>query len=430
VFPLFSTTTPQAAGSPASRAIPLSAIVLLAIAIHGPLLLMQMPAGSYDANTHMFFATHYANHWFSPWNPKWYGGFSQTTYPPLTHQWIALFSHVIGIQMAYMLVQGIAIVLLVVGVYRYARIWVTDVQASYAAIAAVFLGSTAMLVYQSGQLPTTSAAALTLNALPYFYRWNRVGEMSSLIKGVAIAVAAGAAHHVTLLFGAILFAIPVIFESVMDRNADGEERNAALVILRAVIFALLMIVGVGIVLLPYWISLYHNPINQLPIPHGSRDNYLLNGFSGMNFWIIPMGALILALPFIIIHGAKVARLRPLLFGWWLTTLLGLGGTTPVGKVLLGRAYEILTFERFTFWATVMALPFIGILVQEIIARYARTGIITMWILAVATFGSAVSWMIFHPIMSSPFKVDQTVAFLNREGDAKFRYITLGVGRPF
>ena len=57
-----------------------------------------VPAGSYDANTHMFFASHYAQHWFNPWNEKWFGGFSQTTYPPLTHQWIALFSHIMGIE--------------------------------------------------------------------------------------------------------------------------------------------------------------------------------------------------------------------------------------------------------------------------------------------------------------------------------------------
>ncbi len=74
-----------------SRAIPLSAILLIALAVHGPLLLMQLPLASYDANTHIFFAAHYANHWFVPWNTKWFGGFSQTTYPPLTHQWIALF---------------------------------------------------------------------------------------------------------------------------------------------------------------------------------------------------------------------------------------------------------------------------------------------------------------------------------------------------
>ena len=32
-------------------------------------------------------------------------------------------------------------------------------------------------------------------------------------------------------------------------------------------------------------------------------------------------------------------------------------------------YEILTFERFSFWATIMALPFVGLLAVELIDRY-------------------------------------------------------------
>ena len=116
-----------------------------------------------------------------------------------------------------------------------------------------------------------------------------------------------------------------------------------------------------LVLYPYWIALLKNPINQMPIPHGSRDNYILQPISGINFWIIPMGAMILAMPFIILRGSAERRLRPLLFGWYLTAMLGLGGTTPVGKILLGRAYQVLTFERFTFWATLMAMPFVGLL---------------------------------------------------------------------
>ncbi len=74
------------------RPIPLAAIVLLALIVHGPLLTMQLPlTTSYDANLHIFFASHYAHHWFDPWNEKWFAGFSQTTYPPLGHQWIAIF---------------------------------------------------------------------------------------------------------------------------------------------------------------------------------------------------------------------------------------------------------------------------------------------------------------------------------------------------
>src|ERR1700735_3381285 len=138
-----------------SRPIPLLAIVLVALAVHGPLLAMQLPAGSFDANFHMFFASHYAHHWFNPWNEKWFGGFSQTTYPPLTHQWIALLSNIVGLTEGFMLVQLAALVLLAVGAYRFAQLWVHDRAASYAGVLAVFAGSIAFLVYSAGQLPTT-----------------------------------------------------------------------------------------------------------------------------------------------------------------------------------------------------------------------------------------------------------------------------------
>ncbi len=413
-----------------SRGIPLMAIVLLALAVHGPLLLMQLPANSYDATTHIFFAAHYAHHWFSPWNEKWFGGMSQTTYPPLTHQWIALFSHIFGLTGAYMFVQLMVILLLPVGMYRYALLWIPEREASYAALGSVFLGSLAMLVYQSGQLPTTAAAALTLNALPYFYRWTRDGGAMQLLKGTAICMAGAAAHHVTFLFGAVLFALPVLWLSVLDRYQSQRHSTLPAVLARAVAFGTVVVVSVVVVLLPYFISLRQNPINQLPIPHNSRDNYILVPHSGMNFWVIPMGALILAIPYILLKGSAERRLRPLLFGWYLTTLLGLGGTTPVARLLLGRAFEVLTFERFTFWATLMALPFVGLLAAWMIDRWGRKAVVLLGIAAVYSCAMAVAWVVFNPINSGDFRVQQVIDFLNRPEHAKYRYITLGFGNQF
>jgi len=187
------------------RPIPVAAIILLALAIHGPLLVMQLPATtSYDANLHIFFASHYAHHWFNPWNEKWFAGFSQTTYPPLTHQWIALLSYIVGLTEAFMLVQLAAVVLLAVGAYRFAQLWVDDRAASYAGVLAVFAGSIAFLVYSAGQLPTTMSAALYFLALPYFYSWCISASWRSLLKGLALALAAASAHHVTLIFGSVL----------------------------------------------------------------------------------------------------------------------------------------------------------------------------------------------------------------------------------
>ena len=411
-----------------SRPIPLLAIVLVALAVHGPLLLMQLPAGSFDANFHIFLASHYAHHWFNPWNEKWFAGFSQTTYPPLTHQWIALVSNIAGLKMGYMLVQLIAVLLLPVGVFRFAKIWVDERAASYAALGSIFLGALAFLVYQAGQLATVTSAALYLNALPYFYEWATEASGRSLIKGIAVSLAAAAAHHVTLIFGTVLFAGPVLWIACLDAR-DGRTRGSlGGVIGRAVAFAVLVGIGVGIVLAPYWLTLIQHPIHQIPIPHDSRSNFLLNSITAVNYFVIPYGAMILALPFIIYRGGAVRRLRPLLIGFWITAIFGLGGTTPLPKWILGRAFEILTFERFTFWATLLAMPIVGLLAIEFMDRFRQKGAAILSIAAVATIGAALAWLTANPYRSSgSANVDPVISFLNRDGHDSYRYLTLGFG---
>jgi hypothetical protein len=411
-----------------SRPIPLLAIVLVALAVHGPLLLMQLPAGSFDANFHIFLASHYAHHWFNPWNEKWFAGFSQTTYPPLTHQWIALVSSVAGLKMAYMLVQLVAVILLAVGVYRFAKIWVDERAASYAAIGSIFVGALSFLVYQAGQLATVSSAALYLNALPYFYEWSTQGTFRDLIKGWAVGLSAAAAHHVTLIFGVVLFAGPVLWVACLDAR-DGRARGSmAGVISRAAVFAVLVGIGVGIVLLPYWLALLQHPIHQIPIPHDSRANFLFNSITAINYFVIPYGALILALPFILFVGASRRRLRPLLLGFWLTAIFGLGGTTPLPRWLLGRAFDVLTFERFTFWATLLAMPIVGLLAIELLDRFGNKAAVALALCSVASIGAALAWLNANPYRSGVhIDVDPIVAFLNRDGHDSYRYLTLGFG---
>jgi len=409
-------------------AVPMLAIVLIALAVHGPLLLMQLPAGSFDTNFHIFFASHYAQHWFNPWNEKWFGGFSQTTYPPLTHQWIALFSNVIGLNMAYMLVQLLAILLLPVGMYRFARIWVDERSASYAALGSVFFGALAFMAYQAGQLATVASASLFLNALPYFYEWSAEADMRSLIKGIAISLAAAAAHHVTLIFGLVLFVGPVLWLACIDAGEGRARGSIAAVISRAVGFAVAAGAGIGVVLLPYWMAILRHPIVQIPIPHDSRNNYLLNSITGVNYFVIPYGALILALPFLILRGSTVRRLRPLLFSFWVTFLFGLGGTTPLPKWLLGRAFEVLTFERFAFWAVLISAPIVGLLAIELLDRFRTKAVLALSLAAIASLGGAMGWLVVNPYRpASTLDVSPVVAFLNRDGHDQYRYLTLGFG---
>lgn len=411
-------------GTPSS--LPISYILLAAFVVHAPLLLMKLPLKSYDTNFHIFFASHYVKHWFDPWNPKWYAGFSQTTYPPLPQQWIAVISHITGLEMAYMAVQMAAILFLVIGVYRFAQLWVDRRAAALAALASVLLGSESFLVYSAGQLSTTFAAPLYLNALPFLYEWIRYSRWRSFFKGAALATAAAAAHHATLLFGSVLFAVPVFLLALQDRE-EGEHAGISGILMRSLAAVVVIGAAVAIVLLPFWIALIHYPVTQTPIPHPSRANYILNPQWGVNYFVIPYGALILAFPFILLRGISTRRLRPLLLGFWVTMLLGLGGTTPVGRLVLGRAFEVLTMERFTYWATLLALPFAGLLAEELIDRYQSRAVIGLTVAAGLTCAFAVAWSTFHPADAAQFNVSSVAAWLDRDGHDRYRYVTLGFG---
>jgi hypothetical protein len=412
--------------APSSRPIPMSFILLAVFAVHLPLLLMELPLKSYDTNFHIFFASHYLHHWFNPWNAKWYAGFSQTTYPPLPQQWVAVVSRLTGLDLAYMAVQFVAILLLALGVYRFARLWVNPRAASFAALASVFLGSESFLVYSAGQLSTTAAAPLYLNALPYMFEWIREGKKRSFLKGAVLFTAAAAAHHATLLFGSMFFAIPVLALALIDRR-EGKRVSIPAFLGRTIAITIVVGVAVAVVLLPFWIALIHYPVTQTPIPHPSRANYILSPQWGLNYFIVPYGALILALPFIFLRGAAVSRLRPLLLGFWMAFLVGLGGTTPVGHWLLGRAFDVLTFERFSYWATLLALPFVGLLASELIDRYRLRAVAALAIAATATCALAVAWSTYRPADAEDFKVTAVANWLNRDGHDSYRYVTLGFG---
>ena len=417
--------------TPTVKPIPMSLIVLAAFIVHVPLLLMKLPLHSYDGNFHIFFASHYVHHWFDPWNPKWYAGFSQMTYPPLPQQMVALLSHVLGLDMAYMTVQFVSILLLTLGVYRFSLLWVNQRAASFAALASVFLGSESFLVYAAGQLSTTSAAPIYLNALPYLYEWIRYGKARSFLKAGVIFAAAAAAHHATLLFGSMFFALPVLALAFFDRpEADGtmpERLQTSTFLVRTATIVVIVGAAIGLVLLPFWIALIHNPVTQVPIPHASRANYILSPQMGLNYFVVPYGALILAIPFIIWRGANIKRLRPLLFGFWLACLVGSGGTTPIGRLLLGRAYEVLTMERFSYWATILALPFIGLFATELIDRFRSKAVFGLVLASAFSCGLGAAWITYHPADAADFKTDSVAAWLNRDGHDKYRYITLGFG---
>jgi hypothetical protein len=138
--------------------------------------------------------------------------------------------------------------------------------------------------------------------------------------------------------------------------------------------------------------------------------------------------LILALPFIVFRGSSWPRLRPLLVGFWLSLIFGLGGTTPLPRWVLGRAYDILTFERFTFWATLLAMPIVGLLAIQLLDRFRAKAAVGLSLAAVVTIGAALAWLTANPYRPTiTMNVNPVISFLNRDGHDSYRYLTLGFG---
>ena len=70
--------------------------VLGALLYHGVLSIYGTYRNTYDAYVHIFFADHWRRGWFGHWDPRWYTGFTLTSYPPLSQQSVAALSFLTG----------------------------------------------------------------------------------------------------------------------------------------------------------------------------------------------------------------------------------------------------------------------------------------------------------------------------------------------
>ena len=425
--------------------------LLLGLAFHGTSIFFTLET-TYDALIHLFFADHYANSWFEPWDFRWYTGFTVMSYPPLVHQTIAAFSFIGGLKFGLFTVAIISVLLFITGVYRFALLITSNrTSAGYAAILAVFSSSFVETLHLFGQLPSIIGISVLMHALPEIYLWLKTGKYRYLFTSLSLLAVTVTSHHVTPIFGMVFFIFPLIGMVIMDVSKEQVNSVKAItfkvflnsffkLFKRIVSFGMLSLVIIIGCILPYWINSKSNPITQVPIPHGSRDNFLEITSSGLVFFLIPWGVLLILLPYILY---RYYSKRYLFFGLSITILfiLGTGGTTVIPKLLLGEtAFGILTLDRFTFWASIMALPLFGefvyrfvegdlkILIQEKFgAIYHRIigGILASLFIFMTIFTMSLGY--FRPSQPQKIKMLPIVNFLNQDQHDQWRYMTLGFG---
>jgi hypothetical protein len=404
---------------------------------HGGLLFGGSWRGTYDAWVHIFFADHYQRSWFEMFEPRWYTGFSVASYPPAAHQLVAAVGRVVGLEAAYAVVQVAAVLLLIGGVHRFASLWVGERSAGFAALGMVLSTSLVQTVHVFGQLPTILSMAILLHASAAVVSWLRSGDVRALGQSVLLVAASAAVHHVTIIFGAVFIlgslGLRVLAEG--DKEAEGRAAFAA-VLGRGLFLGLLAFVTIGAVLLPYWIWSAVDPIRQVPIPHGSRDDFFSTPASALMFFVIPWGAAILGWGYVVARGLRRDR-WPLTFSMVMLTLLGLGGTTPVARAILGGAFDVLALDRFTFWAIVVASPLLGDLFRRgwdygigrgEVDRRGKVALRTLiaFVLVVPAFVVANLSQLWR-LQPDPIDSRPVVEFLAKDRHWQWRYLTLGMG---
>ncbi len=414
---------------------PLTLALVLASVFHGGLLFAGSWRQTYDAWVHIFFADHYQRSWFDLFEPRWYTGFSVASYPPAAHQAVAGVGWAVGLEAAFILVQLASILLLVAGVYRFAAMWVGPRSAGFAAVGVALSTALAQTVHVFGQLPTVLAMALLLHAAAPVVSWLRSGDIRALGQSLLLVGAAAAVHHVTIIFGAA-FVLGALGLMVLIESVRSGDRKPLVVVGRGALLAVVSFLIIGLVLLPYWIWSTTDPIRQVPIPHGSRDDFLEVVPSAWMFFLVPWGGALLAWLYVIARGAR-SGLWPLALSSGFLTLLGLGGTTPVARAALGSAFDILALDRFTFWAVMVASPLLGDLFRRIWdhglgrgrvgtrgTKALRSAVVAVLVIPAFVVVNLPQLWRLQPDELDP---QPAVEFLAKDRHWQWRYITLGFG---
>jgi len=288
----------------------LIAALIIGVVFHSSTIFFTLE-NTYDALIHLFFAEHYSNNWFEPWNYKWYTGFTVMGYPPLVHQAIGLFSYVGGLKFGMFLVAIIGVILFITGIYRFALLMTGNRKvAGYAALLAVFSSSFVETLHIFGQLPSIVGVSILMHSLPEIYLYIKTGKRKYFLRALSLLAVTVTSHHVTPIFGMVFFIFPLIGMVIMDVS---KERVGAFseitfkvfldtflkLFWRIVTFGMSSLAAIIICILPYWINTKKNPITQVPIPHGSRDSFIEVTSSGLVFFVIPWGIIFFLFPYIL-----------------------------------------------------------------------------------------------------------------------------------
>lgn len=393
--------------------------LIFSLILNSSLVLSGFYKTTYDSYTHIFFADHYERSWFNTWEPKWFGGFSVTSYPPLSHQVLALIGYVSGLEWAYIAITLFLTLIFPIASYKFSGVFVKKDAAGYSAIISVFLPSILTITYVFGQLPTLFSMVAILFMIYYLSEYFKEGKKNDFIISCCLLGTSISAHHFTT-FVFLPTSVVILIITHFRRGINLKKLTK-----RVATFVPVAIVVLLTALTPFLIASIE--IDIQPISHITRTNLFTSNVGTEVFFLGMYGSLLLIIPLTIFIVKKNKEHVPLFALASILFILGLGGTTILPKVIFGELWLILTYERFALWSSVTFLPLCGlffsdqnIIKKNHVKKFCLVFLISLIILG-SYFGNNSNFDDTN-VNLSPLK-----EFLSSNGNSNWRYLTLGFG---
>jgi hypothetical protein len=391
--------------------------IVLALIFNGAIALSGFYARTYDSYGHMFFAAHYQSSWFNTWEPKWYTGFNVASYPPLAHQVLALLGSATGLESAYVVINLLLMVLLPIAIFKFAKVFISEEEAGYAALVSVFFPGILFSVYVWGQYTTIFSLVVTLVAIPAFYNFIKKGGVLTFAILICVFEAAIASHHFTgLIFAPLLLAmafIAIIFKREITLK-NGLKR-----------LALFAGVGLALSMIIVYPVLMGAVIPNVDIPHPTTFDYLQNTNLFQIFFTNMYGFFLILIPMTGVLVCFRKALAPLFVLGVFLLILGLGGTTPLPQLVFEQSWTGLTYERFNIFAIVVFAPLFGAVCLKLKGRKIGKIFLVGFLVLCVLFAAFAANESFFRARPQAVPIDSLVNFLNNDEHWTWRYLTLG-----
>lgn len=383
---------------------------------------------TYDSYTHMFFADHYRRNWFNTWEPRWYGGFTVTSYPPLAHQCLALLSYITGLEQAYVIIVFVLMILVPLAVYEFSRVFVSRKAAGYASVIGAFLPSTIQITYSSGQYPLLFGLVASLFTVSLFNKYLKNGRKLLFVQSLLLFVVAVSAHFISGFF------LILVFFVLLSKMLLEKELSLKTITERFILFLVAGVLISTIVIYPFILFVF-NAEPQVPLspPHVSQTNVLTQIFSWRFDGYLKLlsklyGITLLLIPLAAFSIYRRRKLLPLFVLGVFFFTLSLGGTTILPQLVFGSSWISLTYGRFALFAGVVFLPLFGLVCTDLRQRKGGKGACFLLFAVLILFAAIVGNMPLFSLRSKNVPVESVAGFLSENDGWNWRYITLGFER--